>query len=69
VALCLVVVLAVAFVFFVPIVYDPPFSQHGVCPYYSCGPSLPSEPYLVSITYFYSGYGGTYYFDTYQVYF
>jgi hypothetical protein len=60
-------VLGVAlFAFFVPVIYDPPFPQ---CPHTipSCLPYQSSGAYLVSITYFYTGHGGTYYYNAYQV--
>jgi len=67
-ALCLVVVLAVAFAYFVPVVYDPPFPQYSECPLQACSPT-PAFAYLVSITYFYTGHGGTYYYNAYQIQF
>jgi len=57
------------FVFFVPVVYDPPFQQVSTCPHDvpSCTAHLAAGAYLVSMTYIWTGYGGTYYYNTYQV--
>jgi hypothetical protein len=55
------------FAFFVPVVYDPPFPQSSECPLATCHPYQASGAYLVSITYFYTGHGGTYYYNAYQV--
>ena len=57
------------FAFFVPVIYDPPFPQSNECPHAipSCLPYQTAGAYLVSITYFYTGHGGTYYYNTYQV--
>jgi formate hydrogenlyase subunit 4 len=59
VAVVLATIAVLAFAFFVPVVYDPPFQE-------LFKPS--GGAYLVSITYFLTGYGATYYYNTYQVY-
>lgn len=50
----------VAFAFFVPVIYHPPFQEMF---------KTPAGAYLVLITYFFTGYGRTYYCNTYQVQF
>ena len=60
IAIILAIVGVAAFAFFVPVIYDPPFQQMF---------QNPPGANLVSITYFFTGYGGTYYYNTYQVQF
>ncbi len=64
IAIILAIVGVAAFAFFVPVIYDPPFHPPTT---YHVRPT--GGAYLVSITYFWTGYGGTYYYNTYQVQF